>query len=167
MRAVTDSARLCAVFAVLWTAGCASPDGRAPASSAGDIHQLHLIVTAVAVNFDDTPGPDGFGARVYASTPKSALAPPITRGALELLLFDGVVAAEELASRPPLRQWSYPARELKPFLQKTAVGAGYVFTPRWGDARPAKEQITVAARYVSPEGRKVYAAPGTISVPVK
>jgi hypothetical protein len=128
------------------------------------IDQLHLLVTSVALNVDDKPGPDGVGVRIYASRRERAEALPITTGTLEILMFDGNLPLDELPSLQPRHKWSYPADKLKPHVQKTTIGVSYRFAALWGDDKPMGERVTVVARYTSPEARQVYSAPTSIPV---
>lgn len=143
---------------LLLAAGCRST----PSASNSPIDQLHLLVTSVALNLDDKPGPDGVGVRVYASRKGEAQALPITSGALDILMYDGNLPLNELPAREPLRTWSYPAAKLKPQLQETSIGTSYRFAAVWGDDKPKGDRVTLVARYTSPSGQVVYSAPSSV-----
>src|SRR6185503_13510966 len=94
--------------------GCSSTD----TATKSAIDQLHLLVTSVALNVDDKPGPDGVGVRIYASRRERAEALPIASGTLDILMFDGNLPLDQLQSAQPRHTWSYPAEKLKPYIQK-------------------------------------------------
>jgi hypothetical protein len=130
----------------------------------GEIQQINLLAVPVALNFDQSPGPDGFVVKVYASNSKSAKSVPIENGKIDLLMFDGVPESAANAPLKPLRVWSFTAEELKPFEIHTSIGTGYQLAPVWGPAKPGANNISVVARYTTSTGRNVYSAPSVISV---
>ena len=156
----------CALFLcmlVLSVSGCST--GRLP----GGLRQtafdeLHLIGTSLALDLDSKPGPDGVGVRIYATTRRGREAVRIQSGTLELLLFDGTIAAGEITATPPLRVWSYTAAELRQHEQETSVGVSYAFVPLWGDSAPKRNRITVAARYTNQPGTLIYSAPISVAL---
>ena len=163
--------RVLIAWGVAWLlVGCVS-DRRTPGAAAGGskgpVEQIHVLTGPTALNFDQLPGPDGFMARVYATSTKSAATVPIQNGTLEVLMFDGVLKDENPASSKPLRVWTYPANELKPYGQRASVGFAYVLTFLWGDARPTQDKITIVARYVPPRGSPIYSGPTSISIAIK
>jgi hypothetical protein len=133
----------------------------------GPIDQLHLLVTSVALNLDRKPGPDGVGVRLYASRRGQAAALPITQGTLEILMFDGNVALDQLLQQQPRHTWTYPAEKLKPQAQETSVGISYRFAALWGEDQPKGERVTVVARYTGPSGQPIYSAPSSVPTSVK
>src|SRR5262249_828441 len=145
--------------ALLLGAGCAS----APGGSV-TIRQLHMFGVPVAVNLDQVPGPDGFAFRVFASDGQTARGAAITRGRLEVQLFDGTPSESERAQAQPLRVWTYDAAQLRGHAAHSSIGWGYEFAPQWGDARPTHNRFTVVVRYVSPSGNVVAASPSVISM---
>jgi hypothetical protein len=144
--------------------GCAGPKAQNKSSS---IDQLHLLVTPVALNLDDKPGPDGVGVRVYASRRERAEALPITSGTLDLLMFDDNVTPEQLFSAQPRRTWSYAADKLKGHIQETTIGISYRFAASWGEDKPAAERITFVARYTSSSSNRIYSAPSSVQLSLK
>jgi hypothetical protein len=156
---------LCALLVSVCLSGCSSlsPTGGSNAT----IDQLHLLVTSVALNMDGKPGPDGVGVRVYASHRGGSTALPITKGNLDILMFDGNAPLKELPSQKPLRTWAYPAEKLKPQLQETSVGTSYRFAAVWGDEKPKGERVTFVARYTPPGGPPVYSAPSSVPLALK
>ncbi len=146
--------------------GCAS---RRSEGSAGGrpVERLDLFLLPLALDLDGRPGPDALGARVYAGSRRSAIGAPLTSGRLEMLLFDGVVRADELGQATPLRVWSYEGGKLAAYAQKTSIGTGYRFILSWGEQAPRKERITLVARYTAPDGFVVTSAPGSIPLVVK
>lgn len=151
------------VLAILVAAGCATGTrGRSETPA-----ELHLFGLPVALNLDGKPGPDGIGVRVYASAAGLAMGVPISRGTLEVLMFDGVVGETELRTKPPRRTWTLPAAALKPFASLTSLGTGYQLALRWEQDSPRTPVVTVMARYHSPEGGELRSAANTVSVALK
>jgi hypothetical protein len=132
--------------------------------TSSSIDQLHLLVTSVALDLDGKPGPDGIGVRVYASHTGSSEAVPVKTGTLELLMYDGAHVREQLASLQPRHVWTYPADQLKAYLQKTSIGTSYRFAALWGEDKPASDRVTLIARYTRPDGTQIYSAPSSIPV---
>jgi hypothetical protein len=131
------------------------------------VGQIHLLTGPTALNLDGVPGPDGFAVRVYASSTQNAATVIIADGKLEILMFDGGLPPQETAGTKPLHIWNYSATDLKRVLQRGAVGAVYLLTLPWGDAKPTQERITVVARYHPATGPAIESGPSTISVAVK
>ncbi len=140
--------------------GCASTRSHTNAP----IDQLHLLVTSVALDIDGKPGPDGIGVRVYASHTGSSEAVPVKVGTLELLMYEGAHVRGELASLQPRHLWTYPADQLKAYLQKTSIGTSYRFAALWGEDKPTSDRVTLIARYTGPDNREIYSAPSSIPV---
>ena len=134
------------------------------AGPAQKVEQLHMLLTAVAVDIDGKPGPDGFGVRLYASNRRSSDAPPITDGKLEMVMFDGAWSGPQLESATPLKIWTFDAGELRARAHKTSIGMSYQFVLGWGENRPTKSLITVRARYTPEKGTPVLSGPGTIPI---
>lgn len=152
---------LCAL--ALFLHGCAGSTGENKAA----IDQLHLLVTSVALNVDDKPGPDGVGVRVYASRRERAEALPIASGTLDILMFDGNLPLDQLRSAQPRHTWSYPAEKLKPYIQKTTIGISYRFAALWGEDKPTADRVTFVARHTSPNAKQAYSAPSSIQLTLK
>jgi hypothetical protein len=151
--------RLLVLLIAFGLAACRSPLSEAK----GPIDQLHLLVTSVALNLDEKPGPDGVGVRVYASRRGLSEAVPITAGTL-VLMYDGSLPLDQLPSLQPRRTWSYPADQLKPYTQKTSIGVSYRFAAIWGEEKPTGDRVTMVARYRGPDSRQTYSAPSSVPV---
>ena len=143
--------------------GCSSTD----TTTKTGIDQLHLLVTSVALNVDDQPGPDGVGVRIYASRRERAEALPIASGTLDILMFDGNLPLDQLRSAQPRHTWSYPAEKLKPYIQKTTIGISYRFAALWGEDKPTADRVTFVARHTSPNAKQAYSAPSSIQLSLK
>jgi hypothetical protein len=161
-RLVLSVAALC--LGLGWT-GCSSLKSRAGGSPPADIQELNLLSTPMAMNFDGVPGPDGVSLRIYAGTAREPKCVAITSGTLEILLYDGLVSAGELATARPLHIWKYPAEELPRHAQRASIGWSYVLTPLWGADRPTKNRASVVARYLPAQGPGIYSSPAAIFVP--
>ena len=128
------------------------------------ITEINLLAIPVALNFDDKPGPDGFVIKVFANSRKRPKTQPIESGTIDVLMFDGVPGGPDSASLQPLRIWSYSAQELKSFEVHGSIGTGYQLAPRWGDAKPTGNSISVVVRYTARSGASIASAPSVISV---
>jgi hypothetical protein len=156
-------ARLGAVFiaGLLFGAGCATGGGQGRG-----IHSLHVFSVPVALDLDGRPGADGFGVTLFASAAAKPKGVPITKGALEIAMFDGVLDSGAKSNPPPRRVWTYTAADLKAFAMKSSLGTGYRLTPRWGDTPPKDTRVTIVARLVSTQP-SIQSAPTTIAVAAK
>jgi hypothetical protein len=155
-----------------WTAwagaGCSSTGPSPVATPRGPdepIEEINMFSAPAALNFDGIPGPDGLSLRIYAANSREPKGLALGRGKLEILMFDGLVKPEEVTSASPLHVWSYPAKELVRHSQKTSIGISYVLTPVWGADKPAKNRVTVLARYTTSQGRQVWSGPTVVAVP--
>jgi hypothetical protein len=115
---------------------------------------------------DSKPGPDGFAVRVFATKDGGAKGALIQSGALEVLMFDGVLTGNHVLAAEPKQVWKFTPRELGPLHEQTSLGHGYRFALRWEEP-PAHGHITVVARYVPQKGEPIFSAPSTITASVK
>lgn len=149
------------LLVVTWTTGCGSLSGGGTA-----VDEVHLFGLPVTFNMDAKPGADGFAVRVFVTQGGGAKGVPITAGAIEVLMFDGVVAGDELGVKPPQQVWKFGPNQLAPLREKTTLGTGYRFALRWENS-PTRGHITVAARFVPPRGEPIYSSPSTITASSK
>jgi hypothetical protein len=148
--------------AVLMSGGCASRPGKGGVAPA--VESLYVLSVPVAVNFDNTPEPDGFAMTLFAKGPKSAKGVTLPDGVLEVWMYDGVYSEKVSATAQPLRVWRFKGVELKRHSGRSAVGAGYRFTLRWEEARPTQRHISLVARFVPDAGVPVVSAPSSVAV---
>lgn len=132
--------------------------------SRGGIDELHLFTVPVALNLDREPGADGFEIKVYASAAERAKGVPISKGSLEVVMFDGVVTAGAVDAAKPLHTWTYTASELKAFASNSSLGVGYRMAIRWGKDAPKGSSITVMVRHLLPKRDPIYSTPSVIAV---
>lgn len=148
-------------------AGCG-----APAPTAGPVRQtpppvervdvVQLWALPTAVNFDDEKAADGVQAQVYLFLADQPM-PVTVSGKLELVLYDGTVAPDDLAAAKPLHVWSFEGQTLQPRAHYTVYGWCYTFGDLlWGKDHPTHPTVTLTARY-SNGGRTIYSMPVTIS----
>jgi hypothetical protein len=156
-------------LALALVGGCTTSPHHPEAGGGGGraVERLDLLLTPIALDLDGKPGADGFGARVYASSRRSAVGTILSEGQLEITMYDGVVRPEDLSKAKPLRTWTYSPAELKPHAQKTSIGIGYRFALAWATPPPHEERITVIARYLAPDGVHIPSAPGTIPIALR
>jgi hypothetical protein len=153
---------LAGVGSLLILAGCATDGGAAP-----EIDEVHLFGLPVAINLDNSPGPDAFSVRVFVSKSAQPKGVPIRRGTLEILLFDGAFAPNQPMPATPLRTWSFTAQQLKGVASENRLGTGYEFTLPWAGTPPRRNRVTVLARYRPVTGAAVVSGPSAISLSVR
>lgn len=158
-RATCRRRRWLAIVATALTlvSGCGTSGG-----GRGNVDQLHLLTIPVAINFDNVAGADGFAIKVYASRASDPKPVAIPRGTVEILMYNGVVRASDLATTKPLRTWSFSGDTLRDRQYRTSIGIGYQFALGWGEAKPAADRVTVVARHLSPEGPVISSLPSSI-----
>ena len=137
------------------------------AARGAGIEAIHVFALPVALNLDNSPGPDGFGVTIYASAATPAKGLPITGGKLEILMFDGARRAEQITNAAPSQVWAFTTEDLKDHMVKTSLGTGYRFTPRWTNAPPQKGRITIVARYAPARGAPIQSEATTIPLMAK
>lgn len=168
LRCALAALSLALLGAELCTAGPrpSETEAAAPVSkgSRGGIDELHLFTVPVALNLDREPGPDGFEIKVYASSAERAKGVPITKGSLEVVMYDGVVSAGGLEAAKPLHTWTYTAAQLKPFASTSSLGVGYRMAIRWAKDSPKGASITVVVRHLLPKRETIYSSPSVIAV---
>ena len=87
---------------------------------------------------------------------------PITRGRLEIVMYDGALNPGEIAATKPLQTWVFEPKKLRELIQRTSIGSGYRFALAWGEKRPTKNRATILARYFSGNGAEVSSVPGVL-----
>jgi len=137
--------------------GCAADGGPAAGFGGGAIDSLSVLSFPVAVNLDGVPGTDGFAIKVYAGNLRTAKTREITRGSLEVLLYDGVKGSD---SAPPLRTWTFTAEQLRQYRIHATIGVGYQLALRWGENRPTQPRFSIVTR-LAREG-----LPDVVSAPI-
>lgn len=130
---------------------------------AGVVDGLHLFGLPITLNLNGQPGADGFAVRIFVTKSGSAKGVPISEGSIEALMFDGVVRYDEILTNAPTQKWSFNAKQLMPFRERSQLGDGYRLVLRWNEA-PKHGHITVIARYLPPKDRPpIYSSPSTIT----
>jgi hypothetical protein len=167
MRAAATSLVLAAG---LLAAGCADESGRRTVSPTpprpldrADALELWASPPA-AVNWDDTPGPDGVQVRLYAfqvARPQ----PVMLSGTLEFRMYAGRVARGDTDAEP-FKVWQFTGEDLAVRRFRSLVGWGYAARLGWGGSRPDAAVVTVQAVYRPPDGPEVASAPASIAMPV-
>jgi hypothetical protein len=155
---------------LLASSGCVtSGPPRKPApdrpSSGSRIDELNLVTMPVVVNLESKLGINGVQVKIYAVDYQRPRTQPIRDGALEILMFEGLVGDSFDQTNRCRHLWSFPARDLATYAATTTVGTGYLFPLAWGKDRPRADKITLIARYQPPQGPMIYSAPSYISIP--
>ncbi len=155
----------CLAVAALTAAGC--PDGAGPVGAPGPpavverVDHIDLHCSPAAMNWDGRPGPDGIGAQVYCYRLAEPL-PVTVGGTLELVLYEGKVAEEQLLTVPAAHTWRFPAGELERYLVRNIIGWHYSIPLRWGRDAPQSDVLTLVARHRAPDGQTVQSRPATV-----
>jgi len=148
--------------------GCAQDAtkvGSTPPAPVAEVDSVSLWVRPGALNWDDRPGPDGVQTQVYFFRTDPGHTLPLTvSGTVEFSLYEGNVRGTDLAKARPWRTWKFTARELSGFLSRGWAGWCYSITLPWGAKAPESETVTLVAKYISPDGRELYAAPASIAI---
>src|ERR1044071_4390260 len=107
------------LLAALCLAACATIS-----CGGGDrVDEVHLFGLPVTLNFDGKPGADGFAVRVFVTKGGGAKGATIQSGNLEVLMFDGVVGADEIATKEPGQIWKFTPHQLTALREQTSLGA--------------------------------------------
>jgi hypothetical protein len=159
-------------LAMLVANGCISDKPRPKHVSQSDygtgpIDELNVLAVPVALNFDQSSGPDGFVIKIYAGSRKRAKPVAIENGRLEILMFDGTLDLNSSEEPKPWKTWTFTADEIRPFEIRSSIGVGYQLQPLWGKARPTQDKFTVIARYIPQKGRRIISQPSVIAVGVR
>jgi len=154
---------------VLCVCGCRQGPqkvGAVPPQAVADVDDVLVRILPAALNWDESPGPDGLQVSVLFFRRGGAL-PVTVSGTLEFLLYEGNVARRAVAVADPFYTWRFSAREMKGYLVRGTVGWGYAMRLAWGGKAPAAGTITLVARYSPPEGRALYSAPVAVALEPK
>lgn len=154
-------------LAVLCACGCSSRSGGGAFSRGDAVHELHLLVSPVALQSGPAGPADGLAVRVFASRRSHATGVPIRDGTLEVLAYDGAPDETTRRSVPPAQVWSFPAAKLPPFAVTSSLGTGYELALPWQGPRPRSSRLTLGARLVSAPGTSLPSAPSVIVNPLK
>lgn len=150
------------LLAALCLGACGTMSG-----GGGDrVDEVHLFGLPVTLNFDGIPGADGFAVRIFVTKNGGAKGSTIQSGNLEVMMFDGVVGGDEIATKEPKQTWKFTPRQLTGLREQTSLGVGYRFALRWEEP-PTHGHITVLARYISTKGEAVVSSPSTITATAK
>jgi hypothetical protein len=150
------SALALAVFAM---AGCGlGQDGQRPPVVA-EVDRLLLQTPEAASDFDRDGKNDGVEATVFlfrGDPPQQVL----VGGSLRFDLYEGRIAAGDLAAARPLKTWNFSGEQLTHMQGHHSFwGWGYHAMLDWGPNAPATSCVTLTVRHVAPSGAAVMAEP--------
>jgi len=155
------------LLAAAAAAGCAETApgrvGEHPPPPVAAVDHIYPELWPAPVNLDETPGPDGLQASVLFFLRARPL-PVTVSGTVELLLFDGRVGRAEAETVKPLLVCTFRGDDLPKHLRRMRAGWGYSFVLPWGKQAPAAPAVTLAVRYLPPEGPPLYSQP--VSIPL-
>ena len=144
--------------AVLLAGGC----GTFSAGRNEGVDAVHVFGLPVTINMDTRPGPDGFAVRVFVTKNGGAKGTVINNGSIEILMFDGAMKLEDLATQQPKERWKFSPKQLASVREQTSLGTAYRFTLQWTEA-PRHGHVTVLARYVPQKGEPIYSSPSSFN----
>jgi len=159
-----------ALVACLLAAGCGADSGRrtvpaTPPPPVDRVDALELWASPpAAVNWDDSPGPDGVQVRLYlfqAVRPE----PVMVNGTIEFRLYAGRIARGGDPAAEPLKVWAFAGEDLAVRRFRSLVGWGYAARLGWGGPKPETSVVSVQAVYRPPDGPEMASAPATIAMP--
>ena len=126
------------------------------------VDSIHLFTSALLFDLDGKPGPDGFSALVYAVHNGIAKPVKITNGTLEIMIYDG--NATPVQSLNPRQVWSYSKTDLPRYLSQTSIGFSYNFTLKIDKSKPLPSNVSIGAKYISPDKDAVFAKTVSIAI---
>jgi hypothetical protein len=85
-------------------------------------------------------------------------------GTLELVMYEGRLAAENFTTAQPFRVWRFNSQDLVMRQERGVAGWGYGAQLGWSRQAPASPTVTVLARYLPPQGPAAYSTPVVIPV---
>jgi hypothetical protein len=141
--------------------GCATGGSQPAPATTQAIREINLLIQPVALNLDANPGADGIALKVFAVAEGSPKAVPIRKGALDIEAYDGTLEAGQPSGS--FHTWHFEPADLAPHQFNTALGTGYNLTLSWAPKVLRRDRVTVAARYVAPDGQAVVSAPIAIA----
>jgi len=149
-----------AAVLILLGLGAAAVGGCSPGAVAR-VHKMEMQVFPAAIDLDGRPGADGWQVRVYLYRLSGSGRVEAVRvsGTLELLLFDGQVAAEALLKARPRQQWSFSGPELRRRAVHGLAGWSYPLRLTWNRPVEPGRRVTLVARYKPPGGPWLYSRP--------
>jgi len=156
--------------AALLLAGCGPETGRLRPgpnlpTAVDRIDAMELwAAPPAAVNWDDTPGPDGVQVRLYAFQVRRA-EPVLVDGTVEFRMYAGRILAGSDTRPEPFKVWRYSSDDLAVRRFRDRIGWGYATRLGWGGPVPEAPVVTVQATYKPPDGPEVYSAPVSIALP--
>jgi hypothetical protein len=144
-----------------------SPTHSRPAApvSSSPIDELNLVSMPVPVNLESLPGIDGIVVKIYAVDTRHPRPQPIRSGTVEIRMFDGLVRDVATNTNNLRHVWIFPAQDLSGYAMTTGIGTGYSLPLGWGKDQPRQDKITLAARYLPPQGNPVYSTPSYVPIP--
>jgi hypothetical protein len=145
--------------------GCSSAQKSSPSLSTApqSVDKVNLLAAPIALNLDGIPGGDAIAVKIYATNSRNPKPVAITTGTLDLLAFDGILAASTNTPQP-FKIWSFPASELRRLQFKASIGIGYQITASYLGLKPKSDKLTILARYLREDGQPIYSSPSTISL---
>ncbi len=159
-----------ALAACLLAVGCGADGGRGtvpvtPPPPVDRVDALELWASPpAAVNWDDSPGPDGVQVRLYLFQTVRPQ-PVLVNGTIEFRLYAGRVNRGGDPGAEPLKVWTFASDDLAVRRFRSLVGWGYATRLGWGGERPEASVVSVQAIYRPPEGPAVAGAPAAIAMP--
>src|SRR3954467_10285257 len=112
---------VCSLIAALCLAACATTSG----GGGERVDEVHVFGLPITLNLDGKPGADGFAVRVFVTKNGGAKGATVENGNLEVLMFDGVIGADEIAAKEPNQVWKFTPRQLSSLREQASLGSSY------------------------------------------
>lgn len=130
-----------------------------------DFAELNLLQMPYALDLDKDLIADAIAIQVFAVKPGKAKGSDIVHGELEITLFDGFRKGEQTDPLRIIGQWTYTAKDLKPFAQTSLLGVSYHLLLRWDkENAPQEGKVTLRARYTDSQGGVLYSSDNIVPV---
>jgi len=137
-----------------------------PPAPVADVEGIVPLTPPAATNWDGRPGADGLQVSVLLFRRGQGL-PVTVRGALECVLYEGIIRSDALADARPWRSWRFEADDLRGRVVRTAYGWGYAVILPWGATPPGTSSVTLVVRYHPPSGPAVVSKATVVPVTAK
>jgi len=137
-----------------------------PPPPVADVEGIVPLTPPAATNWDGRPGADGLQVSVLLFRPGEGL-PVTVRGALECVVYEGIIRGDQLTDARPWRSWRFGPDDLRQRVVRTAYGWGYAVILPWGPTGPGTSSVTLVVRYHPPEGPAVASQATVVPVTAK
>lgn len=147
------------LLSVAWlglSAGCEGPP------RAAEVVNVTVFTPQVAPRLDPAQPSQGIPAKVMLFADGKTV---LGDGILELVMYEGKIDVDQIASRQPLRTWTFSPQDLAERTFRSRYGLWYYqMFLAWEEERPRTAMVTLVARYRFQDGRVLYSGPQIVNV---